>query len=68
MTDPVRIPLVFLAGSSGHVAVAGAGPAASHFRQRNAADQEGKVLVDSNGYSKSLKIIYWNSDDISQLS
>lgn len=68
MTDPVRIPLVFLAGSSGHIAVVWTGPAASHFGQRNAADQEGKVLVDCNCSSKSLKIIYWNSDDISQLS
>lgn len=68
MTDPVRIPLIFLAGSSGHVAVVWMGPAASHFRERNDADQEGKVLIDCNCSSKSLKIIYRNSDDISQLS
>lgn len=44
------------------------GPAAPHFRQRNAADQEGKVLEDCNGSSKSLKVISWNSDVISQFS
>lgn len=38
MTDPVRIPLVFLSGSSGHLALVWRRPAASHFRQRNAAD------------------------------